>query len=383
MNFIWFVEELTLAGLRQAAQIAPDSVGAFFRVAESDSNPIYSVAGDVATIKVEGLMTVRPSFWARYLGRGNTTYAQIEDALTRAGADANVKRIEMHFDTPGGQVDGLYEAMAAIAEAKKPVKAVVGSMAASAGYFLASQADTIVASSPASRVGSVGMRADFYVHDNDVSITNSESPNKAPDVSTPEGKKIVQGQLDAYFDLFIGAVAEGRSVQRKTAVERFGKGDMLLAVEAKKRGMIDAVGDEVSTRGDAPVPNEPSEEPEMAEKITLAILKASHPDVYAEAVAETTNSERGRVKAHLTLGEASGDMATAIKAIQEGSALTPELQASYLAAGMKKTAQGARDGDDTAAGAAADGGESPKAGEDSEAVLALVKARYSDDKGAE
>ena len=379
MNFLWFVEDVTLAALHQLAKAG---ISAFFLSPPQDSNPIYSVAGDTATIRVEGLLTMKRSFWARYLGMGNTTYGDIDDALARADADTNVKRIEMHFNTPGGQVDGLYDTMGAIAAADKPTKALIGSLCASAGYFLASQTTEIEATSKAARVGSVGVRADYYVSEREVTITNKDSPNKAPDVSTEAGKTVVQQQLDALFDLFIGAVAEGRSVTRKKAVDQFGKGDMLLADEAKKRGMIDAVGDRKSdARADAPqTPEQPSEESGMADKVTLESLRTSNPDVYAEAVAIGQNAERKRAKAHLRMGESSGDMDTAIKAVREGTAFDDaEVQAEYMSAGMKKAAQEARGADDKPTGEAADGAGAPadgEAAEGSEIVVAEIERRY-------
>ena len=379
MNFLWFVEDVTLAALHQ---LAKSGVSAFFLSPPQDTNPIYSVAGDVATVRVEGLMTMKPSFWARYLGMGNTTYGDIEDALARADADTNVKRIELHFNTPGGQVDGCYDTMGAIAAADKPTKAMVGSLCASAGYFLASQTDEIVATSKASRVGSVGVRSDFYVSEREVTVTNKDSPNKAPDVATDAGRAVVQRQLDAVFELFIGAVADGRSVTRKKAVEQFGRGDMLLADEAKKRGMIDAIGEGKSNaRADAPQgPEKPSEESGMADKVTLESLRTSNPDVYAEAVAIGRDAERKRARAHLRMGESSGDMDTAMKAIREGTAFDDaEVQAEYMSAGMKKAAQEARGADDTPTGEAANGAGAPEGGEaaeGSEIVVAEIERRY-------
>ena len=84
----------------------------------------------------------------------------------------------------------------------------------------------------------------------------------------------------------------------------------------------------------------------------LQTLKAQHPDVYAAAAQEGRDQERDRVNAHLTMGEASGDMKTAIGAIGDGSAMTATLQAKYLAAGMNRSDVQARQDDDAEAGAA-------------------------------
>lgn len=86
--------------------------------------------------------------------------------------------------------------------------------------------------------------------------------------------------------------------------------------------------------------------------MNLQELKAQHPDTYAAAVAEGVAQEKDRVSAHLTMGEASGDLKTAIEAVEKGDALTASYQAKYMAAGMKNGQIGARQGDDAAAAAA-------------------------------
>ena len=93
----------------------------------------------------------------------------------------------------------------------------------------------------------------------------------------------------------------------------------------------------------------------------LQTLKAQHPDVYAAAAQEGRTEERDRVGAHLTMGEASGDMKTAIDAVQDGSAMTATLQAKYMAAGMNRSDVQARQDDDDAE---ANAGDDANAGEE-------------------
>ena len=77
-------------------------------------------------------------------------------------------------------------------------------------------------------------------------------------------------------------------------------------------------------------------------------LKADHPSVYAQAVQIGTTEERDRVSAHMTMGTASGDMAIATKAIEDGTGMTAGLQAKYMAAGMNRKDIGARGNDNPA-----------------------------------
>ena len=81
----------------------------------------------------------------------------------------------------------------------------------------------------------------------------------------------------------------------------------------------------------------------------LATLKTEHPDLYALVVKVGVDQERDRVVAHLTIGEASTDMKTAIGAIKDGSDMTMTLQAQYMTAGQNRQDVVDRDADTLAA----------------------------------
>ncbi len=86
----------------------------------------------------------------------------------------------------------------------------------------------------------------------------------------------------------------------------------------------------------------------------LETLKAEHPKLYA-AILQTgidtgITRERDRVAAHLTMGTQSGDMKTAMTAIEDGSEMTQKLQATYMAASMNRSDVDARNADDSDAG---------------------------------
>lgn len=72
------------------------------------------------------------------------------------------------------------------------------------------------------------------------------------------------------------------------------------------------------------------------EIMTISDLKAQHPGLFAEAVAVGVTQERERVSAHLTMGEASGDMALAVASINDGAEMSATVNAKYMAAHMKR-----------------------------------------------
>ncbi len=335
------------------------------------SSRVMVIAGNTAEIAIKGVITKAPSFLAMLFGGGNTTYAEITSALAEAEADADITEIILAIDSPGGSIDGLFDTLAAIEATKTPVKAVVANTAASAAYAIAAQTDEIRASNRAARFGSVGIVATMAVEEDVVRITSTDAPKKAPDVTTEEGRAVVREELDALHEIFVDSIASGRGTTVEKINAEFGQGATLLASEALKRGMIDAVAETsltVVSSTDSTTTATSGTKPE-ASNMDLNTLKAQHADVYAAAVQEGVNQERDRVGAHLIMGQQSGAIETAIESCKDGSAMTNTLQATYMTAGMNRADVSARDEDEQDA----DAGDGANA-EDEEAAKATAGA---------
>lgn len=326
-----------------------------------DDNRRLSVAGDKAEIEISGILTPRPSFMAAFFGGGNTTYAEIISAIDAVEQNEDIKEAIFRIDSPGGSVDGMFDAMSAIANMKTPNKAIV-SQAASAAFGLASQADEIVASSKAAVFGSIGIVSGFFIEENFVEITSSNAENKRPDVSTEKGKAVVREFLDEIETLFGNQIAAGRRTTREKVNAEFGRGSVMLAESALKRGMIDSIQSTGLAGENAHQPNAARKGGELNERarpMNLEELKAKHPDVHAQAVAEGIDQgqklERDRASAHLTYGEKTGAITTAIKAVRAGTDLNQSVIAEYMTAGMNKVDTDNRSQDEIAAAEVADG----------------------------
>jgi ClpP class serine protease len=107
--------------------------------ADDDDTASYQVTDDgTAIIPIYGVMLdTAPSWWLSWYGATSTP--QITTWVQQAAADANVKRILLDVDTPGGQASGvsmLADAVFAASAAGKPVWAMCRE-ACSAGYFVA------------------------------------------------------------------------------------------------------------------------------------------------------------------------------------------------------------------------------------------------------
>lgn len=182
----------------------------------------------------------------------DTDYSAVRATVRRALADPSVKTIDLVVDSPGGSVLGLPETADVIREANrvKPVRAFVTGIAASAAYWLASQASTI-SLTPSGEVGSVGVldiHADISkALDNAgvkvTAITAGEfKTERAPFVPLSEdAKAYAQRGVDAFYGDFLSAIRRGRGA-RVSASSTFGGGRMLSAKDALATGMVDFLG---------------------------------------------------------------------------------------------------------------------------------------------
>lgn len=207
----------------------------------------YQKEGAVALIRIRGVMEKLPSLFLSLFG--GTSTALVRRAVEKAAADEEVEAIMLVIDSPGGSVDGLAELADAIYAARqtKPVTAQIDGMAASAGYYVASQASSIVAHRM-DMVGSIGTLLLLY----DYSKMFEEEGIEAVAIDTGEyksagvmGTEITDAQradfqriVDAYFADFKAMVRRGRNVPQ---LDELADGRVFMAKEALKNGLIDGI----------------------------------------------------------------------------------------------------------------------------------------------
>jgi signal peptide peptidase SppA len=182
---------------------------------------------------------------------GGTSYEALARGLEAALASRAITKILLRASSPGGEADGVCELGKAIAAARahKPVWAYVDSMCASAAYWLASQADHIIAEE-SSEIGSIGVRcgmvdysaADQMAGVREIEVISSQSPGKRSKPVDDEVVGRLQTRIDDLAELFLAAVASGRGVSVETVQADFGQGDVMIASKALAAGLIDEVG---------------------------------------------------------------------------------------------------------------------------------------------
>src|SRR5688572_3391408 len=131
-------------------------------------------------IRVQGLLTERPSFFAMLFGSGNTTYASLREALAKAQNDPDVSSVLLRVNSPGGNVDGLFKTLDALKSFPKEISSRAEN-ANSAAYAIVAAAGSIEAEATSSSFGSIGVAASFFKTDYIIDITNTDSPKKRPD----------------------------------------------------------------------------------------------------------------------------------------------------------------------------------------------------------
>ncbi len=230
------------------------------------------------------------------LDRLSKEYARLED-------DESIKTIVLNIDTPGGQASGIAEFSQQIHRSNKKTIAYVDDLAASAGYWIASACDEIVASSTA-MVGSIGVvftlsddkekqKAQGVEH---IEIVSSVSPKKRPDISTDDGKEQIQAWADKLGRKFVSAVGEYRGVSYETVIDHFGKGDILISDEALEVKMVDRIGDFETLIKELQGSKQIKSTNKGDTKMDKEQFKAEHPDLYAEVYGDGATAERVRIQ---------------------------------------------------------------------------------------
>lgn len=120
-----------------------------------DDTPQSIKENQIAVIPVMGGLQYRGYGWFWRM-----SYSDIRKYFREAMADESVKAVLFDIDSPGGEVNGLFDLVDEIYNARgaKPIYAVANEYALSAAYAIASAADKIYLSRTAS-VGSIGVIA--------------------------------------------------------------------------------------------------------------------------------------------------------------------------------------------------------------------------------
>ena len=183
---------------------------------------------------------------------GGTSTDAFGAAFREAMADPGVSAVVIDVASPGGSTAGVQELWQTIMDARgsKPIIAVANSLAVSAAYWIATAADEIVVT-PGGEVGAIGV----YLAHEDISEAQAKDGVKTTLIAagrkkiegnpfaplTDEARADMQAKVDAFYDMFVAAVARGRGVDKSEVMDGFGEGGTALARDAVRMKMADRV----------------------------------------------------------------------------------------------------------------------------------------------
>lgn len=173
-------------------------------------------------------------------------------SLQEARKDDDIKAIVLRINSPGGNAltSDLIWREIELTKRVKPVVVSMGNYAASGGYYIACNANTIFAekNTITGSIGVFGTLPNFSVAANRYGInteqvrTHENASNYSPFVPMDEKfKAITLEGVENIYATFIGHVAEGRKMTT-AQVDAIGQGRVWSGSEAVKIGLVDKIG---------------------------------------------------------------------------------------------------------------------------------------------
>jgi len=174
------------------------------------------------------------------------------EAIEEAAKSKRVKAIVLRVNSPGGSAmisDILWNALED-AKKKKPLVVSMGNVAASGGYYIACNANTIFAD-PMTVTGSIGVFAtipNIKGFTDDIGIkaehvmTHKNAVGYSPfEPISPGFRKSALEGIENVYDTFKQRVADGRNLSLEE-VEALAQGRVWTGLQAKENGLVDELG---------------------------------------------------------------------------------------------------------------------------------------------
>jgi len=206
------------------------------------------VRNGAAIIPVQGPLFKKANMMTQLSGA--TSMELVKGDLQKALLDDSVKQIILSIDSPGGTIDGTKELADFIYESRgvKPITAYVDGMAASAAYWIASAADSIVASSETALIGSVGVIAAHYdyskyyekegVKKTYIYQGRYKGMGREAEPLSAEGKGLIQAEIDGLYGVFIDSIATNLGISSDEALSKTDNSRVFNSKDALKSGLI-------------------------------------------------------------------------------------------------------------------------------------------------
>ncbi|MDO6812942.1 signal peptide peptidase SppA [Tenacibaculum soleae] len=227
----------------------------------------------------------------------------INKALRKARKDKNVKAIVLRVNSPGGSAlaSELIWRELELTKKEKPLVVSMGNVAASGGYYIACNADKVLAE-PTTITGSIGVFGaipNFNKLADNIGINAEQvSTNNNPNYSVfePMDKKfydVTKEGVEQIYTTFVNRVAVGRNMTFEQ-VNEIAQGRVWTGKEALKNGLVDKLGnlnDAITVAAELAqieaykVRNYPNYKKDLKEAFSFSpFAKASKEDILKEAL---------------------------------------------------------------------------------------------------
>jgi protease-4 len=187
------------------------------------------------------------------LAPGSVGGVSTSNLLRQAREDDQVKAVVLRVDSPGGEVfpsEQIRYEVELTKAAGKPVVVSMGNVAASGGYWISMNADTIYAQ-PSTITGSIGIFGLFMnfpdtlakigVHVDGVGTTRLAGAFDVTRPLNPELGHAIQAVIDQGYRQFIGKVAAARD-STPEAIDKVARGRVWSGSQALDLGLVDVLG---------------------------------------------------------------------------------------------------------------------------------------------
>ncbi len=174
------------------------------------------------------------------------------DQIEKLRKDKEVKAVVFRINSGGGSAyasEQIWKAISSLKE-EKPVVVSMGDLAASGGYYIACNADRIVAQ-PTTLTGSIGIFGIFPnmegtskkigVHTDEVKTHEFADFGNITRPMNEREREMLQAYIEKGYDLFLTRCAEGRDMP-KDSMALYAEGRVWTGNQAKEIGLVDELG---------------------------------------------------------------------------------------------------------------------------------------------
>lgn len=237
-----------------------DYLRSLLDIGEDDKIPSASVV-DMKSVKPTKIKSSKNQIGLLYAvgeitsgtGSSNIQDKYLVNEIEKLRKNKDIKAVVLRVNSPGGSAYASEQIWKAIADLKeeKPVVVSMGDVAASGGYYIACNADKIVAQ-PTTITGSIGIfgmfpnmkkTADKVGLSVDVVKTHefADFGNFARPMRDNE-KDLLQSHVERGYELFLTRCSDGRNIPKET-LALYAEGRVWTGNQAKEIGLVDELGD--------------------------------------------------------------------------------------------------------------------------------------------